>query len=768
MADANRGAGGRAFTQAAQKIVAGVSSVKTSDGLPIVDVFSTLPDRRIPGYYQIVKRPMALDILKQNLNDGKYAKISEFVRDFAQIVYNAKLFNEKGSEVYEYAVLLEKYLRQQLSSLRGKFDSSELAVPNIGGLLKQESDDEAYEDGESGEDDDNDDDDDDNNNNDNDDEDNEDNEDDDDDALLPRKRGRPRRSNAVDDEDTGRKRSRPPPPATDRPHEVKIKAIMRGLRKERDPKGDRLLYLTFEKLPDASQFPDYYNTVAHPISIDRIRKNIKRGRYASVEAFVADVDLLLNNAKQYYAEGSGPFKDATQLQAALASLTGTEAKTGQEPSGTANPNAKFTRVPIDHIEHMGGVYRVGDWVHIRNPNDESKPIIGQIFRIWAGGDGQQWVNVCWYYRPEQTVHRYDKVFYENEVVKSGQYRDHHVDEIQEKCFVMFITKYQRGRPAGVGSRSVYCCESRYNEVEKAFNKIRTWKACIPDEVRMVDYPMDMYEKPIAIRRVPSPIKHLLPVDARDTDPIPDPVMGAPNAPPVVGAVYKRRPDPNEPVETPSPDTGEPSLFGAPPRNMPKLLKAAPAGVSALSPPLQPQNSASAAAALVAARYGRSLVDQSPRQHLPQLSSPRTPVPSSPGAIASPGPNYRGIRGVGAYTPGTPGGPANNVPAAALQPSTAFTLPPSVSQLTNEAELEHVAHVDKTGQVMWFSAPPLWVPHRKLAEPLPAIAKLHVKQQQSTLGPEPAGQPVVKAVRPRGLGHSAKYMAYKLRKMQEGS
>ena len=112
--------------------------------------------------------------------------------------------------------------------------------------------------------------------------------------------------------------------------------------------------------------------------------------------------------------------------------------------------------------------------YIKNGNEGQKPTVGQIFRIWREvADGQRWVNACWYYHPEQTVHRYDKLFFENEVVKSGQYRDHLVDEIIEKCYVMFFTRY---RHRVIGNKSVYCCESRYNEHEKTFNKIRTWKA----------------------------------------------------------------------------------------------------------------------------------------------------------------------------------------------------------------------------------------------------------------------------------------------------
>ena len=171
--------------------------------------------------------------------------------------------------------------------------------------------------------------------------------------------------------------------------------------------------------------------------------------------------------------------------------------------------------------------------------------MAQIFRTWRDAEGQQWINACWYYRPEQTVHRFDRQFFEREVVKTGQYRDHNIDEVAERCFVMFITRYFRGRPRGVpADREVYVCESRYNEENKRINKIKTWASCLPDEVRDQDYEMEPFVTAPSTTKVPSPIKHLLLADASEADDLPQPTYGAPNAPPIVGAVHRRPREPN--------------------------------------------------------------------------------------------------------------------------------------------------------------------------------------------------------------------------------
>lgn len=91
---------------------------------------------------------------------------------------------------------------------------------------------------------------------------------------------------------------------------------------------------------------------------------------------------------------------------------------------------------------------------------------------------------------------------------------------------------------------MYVCEARYNEEKHKLNKIKTWASCLPDEVRDKDYEMDLFEVPRRIKKLPSPIKHLLKADAKETDPSPQPEWGHPNAPPVVGAVHKHPRDEN--------------------------------------------------------------------------------------------------------------------------------------------------------------------------------------------------------------------------------
>lgn len=171
--------------------------------------------------------------------------------------------------------------------------------------------------------------------------------------------------------------------------------------------------------------------------------------------------------------------------------------------------------------------------------------MAQIYRLWQDEAGKQWINACWYYRPEQTVHRVSKRFYKNEVMKTGQYRDHLADDIVDRCFVMFHTRYHKGRPRGFPrDKEVYVCEARYNEEKFTFNRIKTWTSCLPDEVREKDYQMDLYEMYHKLKKEPTPIAHLLAPDAKESDPLPKPNWGHKDAPPIIGGVHMRPREPN--------------------------------------------------------------------------------------------------------------------------------------------------------------------------------------------------------------------------------
>jgi len=73
----------------------------------------------------------------------------------------------------------------------------------------------------------------------------------------------------------------------------------------------------FLELPPKRQFPDYYETIEHPTSINIIRRKLKKGEYTGPSAFQEfeyEVRRLFSNAETYNEKGSGIVDDAERLK----------------------------------------------------------------------------------------------------------------------------------------------------------------------------------------------------------------------------------------------------------------------------------------------------------------------------------------------------------------------------------------------------------------------------------------------------------------------
>jgi len=104
-----------------------------------------------------------------------------------------------------------------------------------------------------------------------------------------------------------KKRGRPP--RVDTPMEARIKAVLKGIRKLKDPSG-QLKVRHFERLPDKGTYPDYYMEIKEPVAIDLIKRKSKRKKYQSVDHFMRDMNLMFNNAKAYNQPESQIYRDA--------------------------------------------------------------------------------------------------------------------------------------------------------------------------------------------------------------------------------------------------------------------------------------------------------------------------------------------------------------------------------------------------------------------------------------------------------------------------
>ena len=71
----------------------------------------------IPTYFDVIKNPMDLGTIQQNMDDEVYQSLSEWTADIRLVWSNAKLFNGIGSEVANMAETLEKIFESDLAKL---------------------------------------------------------------------------------------------------------------------------------------------------------------------------------------------------------------------------------------------------------------------------------------------------------------------------------------------------------------------------------------------------------------------------------------------------------------------------------------------------------------------------------------------------------------------------------------------------------------------------------------------------------------------------
>ncbi|ODO05892.1 hypothetical protein I350_04953 [Cryptococcus amylolentus CBS 6273] len=330
----------------------------------------------------------------------------------------------------------------------------------------------------------------------------------------------------------------------------RIRAVVGAIEGYKDASGQRLAEV-LDVLPEAPSNP--YLSYEYPLSFAKIAATADAARYLTLKDFDMDMARLFEKARRWYHDGSPEYGQTLVLQRLYNALTAPY-PIPLPPSGVPAPSVtQFASIPAgpgnarslheatqemragasedqvgyaittfrvgtkdrvftDEARHKGVPYRVGDYVHLINPDDPTRPIVGQIFKTFVPTKGQQThhASVCWYYRPEQTVHQPDTMFYEREVFKTGQFCDHPVEDILERISVQFYVKYIRGRPREGEyypgwPTCKYVCNSRFNHRDYNIVRIKNWNSCIPEELRQTDFMSIVpFERPIELRMLPSP------------------------------------------------------------------------------------------------------------------------------------------------------------------------------------------------------------------------------------------------------------------------
>ncbi|KAG8903528.1 hypothetical protein FRB99_003159 [Tulasnella sp. 403] len=320
---------------------------------------------------------------------------------------------------------------------------------------------------------------------------------------------------------------------------TKYSEVLRKLKTQKDKGSETLLSEALTRIAEAAHLPEL--SFNGPMSFTHIENRVASRDYNSSREFDLDLCRLFEKGRRWFEEGSKDYGRILVLQRMYHGLTSTSSNAGKALTRTAIHN--FSSVPagpgyakplhsatstsedavttyriqnkdrtfIDEITFKGMSFRSGDYVHLMNPNDPARPIVAQIFKLYVPDNApptDRYVTVCWYFRPEQTYHSPQRSFWEHEVFKTGHFADHAIEDVIEKVGCQFMTRHIRGRPKPpmwYPNWPLYVCDSRYNDRDRVFVRIKNWNSCIPDELRKADFmPIQPYERTVMPRRVDSP------------------------------------------------------------------------------------------------------------------------------------------------------------------------------------------------------------------------------------------------------------------------
>jgi chromatin structure-remodeling complex subunit RSC1/2 len=163
--------------------------------------------------------------------------------------------------------------------------------------------------------------------------------------------------------------------------------------------------------------------LSYTAPLDMAAIETKIDDYRSLSDFDVDMIRLFERAGRWYAEQTSEYGQILLLQRLYQSLTGTAQATDAKhnyasieagPGRASDNDAEdpiLTREPgyterkyTSSARWKGLEYKVGDWVHLANPDDPKRPIVGQIWKTYiptTKGRRTHHVSVAWYYRPEQ-------------------------------------------------------------------------------------------------------------------------------------------------------------------------------------------------------------------------------------------------------------------------------------------------------------------------------------------------------------------------------
>ncbi|VDO81190.1 unnamed protein product [Schistosoma margrebowiei] len=110
-----------------QRLLDIVIEYKDKDQRILSEPFMKLPTRKeLPDYYEVIKKPVDFNRIRQRVKDGKYRSVDELEADILLLCKNAQTYNMDGSLIFEDSVVLQSVwtnARERLEEIESRQQS---------------------------------------------------------------------------------------------------------------------------------------------------------------------------------------------------------------------------------------------------------------------------------------------------------------------------------------------------------------------------------------------------------------------------------------------------------------------------------------------------------------------------------------------------------------------------------------------------------------------------------------------------------------------
>ncbi|CAF4855824.1 unnamed protein product, partial [Rotaria sp. Silwood1] len=248
----------------------------------LIDPFMKLPNKRFhQDYYEEIKKPIAMSLIKKYIKKGRYNNLADLFDDLKLMFNNAMQYNQEGSLIYNSAKkLLDVALTKahELGYDENKPRLKEARVNILVTPIKEEYIEFSVN------------------------------------HQCQSRNNRSSSSQSSNLQSPNSQRGRPSKKIL-KYTEQSIHKLYIYIREYRE--NNINLITPFLQLPSSIEYPDYYESIEQPIDMSMIKDKMDKGQYKREQDIVDDLNRMFTNAKTYNVDESYIYKNACQLECVL-------------------------------------------------------------------------------------------------------------------------------------------------------------------------------------------------------------------------------------------------------------------------------------------------------------------------------------------------------------------------------------------------------------------------------------------------------------------